>query len=78
MAICLAKTSLYSGQNPVETLQITILYAIYLYHEKKYSEALNLFTEQLINPIHVLGLFPGMLSEQEQHQIEHSCDIKVS
>ncbi|CAH8526043.1 unnamed protein product [Schistosoma haematobium] len=77
LAICLAKTSLYSGQNPVETLQITILYAIYLYHEKKYSEALNLFTEQLINPIHVLGLFPGMLSEQEQHQIEHSCDIKI-
>ncbi|CAH8508674.1 unnamed protein product, partial [Schistosoma rodhaini] len=77
LAICLAKTPLYSGQNPVETLQITILYAIYLYHEKKYSEALNLFTEQLINPIHVLDLFPGMLSDQEQHQIEHPCDINI-
>ncbi|XP_018649796.1 vam6/vps39 related [Schistosoma mansoni] len=77
LAICLAKTSLYSGQNPVETLQITILYAIHLYHEKHYSKALNLFTEQLINPIHVLDLFPGMLSDQEQHQIEHPCDINI-
>ncbi|KAK4469869.1 hypothetical protein MN116_007377 [Schistosoma mekongi] len=77
LAICLAKTALYSGQNAVETSQITILYGIHLYHEKKYSEALNLFTEQLINPIHILGLFPGMLSEQEQHQIVYPCDIKI-
>ncbi|KAH8861920.1 Vam6/Vps39-like protein [Schistosoma japonicum] len=77
LAICLAKTALYSGQNAVETSQITILYGIHLYHEKKYSEALNLFTEQLINPIHILGLFPGMLSEQEQHQIVYPCDVKI-
>ncbi|CAH8514122.1 unnamed protein product [Heterobilharzia americana] len=78
LAICLAKTALYSGQNAIETPQITILYAIHLYHEKKFTEALNVFTEQSINPIHVLSLFPGMLSEQQlQNRIDYPCDVSI-
>ncbi|CAH8842405.1 unnamed protein product [Trichobilharzia szidati] len=85
LAICLARTGLYAGQNAVETLQITNLYAIHLYHEMKFTEALNLFTELLINPKHVLTLFPGILSEQqlkrqqqEQGQIaDYPCEISI-
>ncbi|VDQ11304.1 unnamed protein product [Trichobilharzia regenti] len=83
LAICLARTGLYAGQNAVETLQITTLYAIHLYHEMKFPEALNLFTDLLINPKHVLTLFPGILSEQQlkqQHEgqiTDYPCEISV-
>ncbi|KAA3677626.1 Vam6/Vps39-like protein vacuolar protein sorting-associated protein 39 [Paragonimus westermani] len=62
LAILLAKEAPWMGQNAIESRQISVLYAYHLYQQQEFSRALQLFTQQVIDPSHVLGLFPDLMT----------------
>ncbi|KAF6770941.1 hypothetical protein AHF37_10675 [Paragonimus kellicotti] len=62
LALLLAKEAPWMGQNAIESRQISVLYAYHLYQQQEFSRALQLFTQQIIDPSHVLGLFPDLMT----------------
>ncbi|GAA38353.2 Vam6/Vps39-like protein [Clonorchis sinensis] len=68
LALLLAKEAPWMGQNPIETRPIAILQAYYLYQQQEFARALQIFTQQLVDPSHVLGLFPDLLSDEMQSE----------
>ncbi|CAL8106488.1 unnamed protein product [Calicophoron daubneyi] len=71
LAVLLAKEAPWMGQVAFKTQQIEVLHAFYLYREREFVRALQMFTQQHIDPSHVLGLFPNLLSETLCSQIRY-------
>ncbi|KER32660.1 hypothetical protein T265_01345 [Opisthorchis viverrini] len=71
LALLLAKEAPWMGQNPIETRPIAILQAYYLYQQQEFARSLQIFTQQLVDPSHVLGLFPDLLSDEMQSERQY-------
>lgn len=74
----LADVAAWTGQNPIQTRTIAILHACHLYRQLAFPEALHIFTKQLIDPSHVLSLFPDLIPETVRSQVQHPPGLEVS